>query len=73
MSASRHYLPWAVAGLLGAAVAGVALTPARAQAEKLPVDCSGRGPLCKEIIRCEEYVNVTRCGTYETIYWYWYR
>lgn len=54
-----------LAGLAG----GWAVRPA--QAEKLPVDCSGRVGLCYEYSRCTE--GSLRCTEWTTTYWYWYR
>ncbi len=54
-----------LAGLAG----GGALRPAEAQ--KLPVDCSGRASLCYEYSRCTE--GTVRCTEWPVTYWYWYR
>ncbi len=58
------------AGLLaGTAIAGLAPRPA--QAEKLPVDCSGRKTSCYEQRSCSQWINHV-CYEYTSYFWQWY-
>ncbi|HWA55977.1 MAG TPA: hypothetical protein VG692_01925 [Gemmatimonadales bacterium] len=62
--------------LLSAAalVAGGALAliqPTSAQAEKTPVDCSGRRTECTTIRNCTEWHDHV-CYELTTSFWYWY-
>lgn len=58
---------------LGFGLGGVlaALSPSPAEAEKLPVDCSGRKTDCTTIRNCTKWVDHV-CYEYTTNFWYWY-
>jgi hypothetical protein len=67
----RRITAAALASALVGAALGVVL-PGRAQAEKLPVDCSGRNTACFDYRTCSWWVN-HECWQWTTQYWYWYR
>lgn len=58
-----------LAFVLGGALA--LARPGTAQAEKLPVDCSGRKSSCTDVRNCTRWVDHV-CYEYTTSYWYWY-
>lgn len=45
--------------------------PSTAQAEKLPVDCSGRKSDCTSVRNCTQWLDHV-CYEYTTNFWYWY-
>ncbi len=59
-------------GLSFALGAGLALVrPTPADAQKLPVDCSGRKSSCTTIRNCTQWLDHV-CYEYTTSFWYWY-
>lgn len=55
----------------GAGSAFALAYPSIAEAEKLPVDCSGRKSSCTDVRSCSQWINHV-CYEYTTTYWYWY-
>jgi hypothetical protein len=60
------------AGVLsGAAIAALTdVSPARAETERLPVECSGTSSLCYKYSRCTG--GATICTDWTISYWYYY-
>ncbi|MFN8651746.1 MAG: hypothetical protein U0133_07570 [Gemmatimonadales bacterium] len=70
MTSIRRFLVLSILSFgLGGTVALV--HPSTAEAEKLPVDCSGRFSTCTTIRSCSEWHDHI-CYEYTTDYWYWY-
>ncbi len=70
MKSLRRFLVLSVLSFgLGGALA--LAHPNAAQAEKLPVDCSGRFSTCTTIRNCTQWVDHV-CYEFTTDYWYWY-
>jgi len=70
MKPSRTIASISVLGITLGAVFGLS-RPRVAQAEKLPVDCSGGRAECYTYRTCSQWVN-HRCFEIDTRYWYWY-
>jgi hypothetical protein len=70
MTPSRRTLAFTLLSLMLGAVLGL-VEPGKAQAEKLPVDCSGRKSDCTTVRNCTQWVNHV-CHEYTTNLWYWY-
>ncbi len=64
---------WFLAGTALAVLAGLFVRPAPLNAQKLPVDCSGRATECYTHRTCAEWVQNNRCLEYHTEVWRWYR
>lgn len=70
MKPNRRAIAFALLSVLLGAIAGLA-GPRKAEAEKLPVDCSGRKTDCKLVKGCTEWHDHV-CYEYTSNMWYWY-
>jgi hypothetical protein len=70
MTPSRRIAAISLLSIMLGAVLGLG-SPKAAQAEKLPVDCSGRRTDCFSSRTCTEWVD-HRCIEITSRFWYWY-